>query len=95
MTELSKRLNEIAASAGYGPGRRAELYRLLTTRHRLPIRSQQTLLNWFSGERRPELSHLRVLLDALAVHGPEREKIVRLALPDGLLTPNREPDAAA
>jgi hypothetical protein len=93
-TELSRRLSQLADAAGYGPRNRAKLFEILRgPPYVIGVSSLQTMQNWFSGERRPEAGHLRVLLDALGVYGPTREQIVRdLWLPDGLLpsSSNRE-----
>lgn len=54
--------------------------------------SQSAVYSWTSNARRPELGTLRVILDLLGVHDGERDEIVRLALPDGLLSENRPPE---
>ncbi|MEQ1571434.1 MAG: hypothetical protein ABMA64_37755 [Myxococcota bacterium] len=82
---LGEKLTQLVDRAGYGRGRRTALRDMLATRYEHRI-SLQTLLYWLSGERTPELASLRVLLDALGVHGAPRNEVVRLALPEGLLS---------
>lgn len=92
---LGEKLSALVNNAGYGDkGGKERFRRLLAEKHAFHP-GLQSILYWLSGERNPELTTLRVLLDALGVHGDERNQIVRLALPDGLLSDNRETDDGA
>lgn len=89
---LGEKLTSLVDAAGFtGKGGRERFRQLLGTKLQ-PIPSQSTLYYWLSGARTPELPKLRALLDLLVVTGKERDEIVGLVLPEGLLSGNRPTD---
>lgn len=88
---LGKRLGALIEAQYPGVPGRVKFRELLEARHDLRV-GRSTLASWLSGDRTPELPNLRAILDLLGVHGDDRNEIVALALPSGLLAPNRALD---
>ncbi len=76
---LGYELKKLLASAGYGEKGGQERFRIyMADRHGMRV-SSESVSAWLRGDRKPKLSHLVAILDAFAVHGDDRDRLIRLA----------------
>lgn len=91
---LAERLQSLLDAAGYGGhGGQKRFRAYLASRYGLSV-SQTTISYWLSGARSPRLANMVAILDALGVHGQQREDLMRLAagvpVPDAANRPDGE-----
>lgn len=76
---LGQELRKLLEAGGYGGRGGQERFRAYMSAQRGMTVSKEAVSAWLRGDRQPSLPHLIAVLDAFAVHGPERERLLRLA----------------
>jgi hypothetical protein len=76
---LGQELRKLLDAGGYGGRGGQERFRVyMATQHGMSV-SKESVSAWLRGDRQPGLPNLVAILDAFAVHGDERERLIRLA----------------
>lgn len=89
MKELGDALRMHLEATGYGDRGGQERWRKHLADHKGVIVTPEAISAWLRGDRRPTISHMIGILDSLAVHGEERDRLLDLAYGPGLTSANR------